>query len=82
MKHLILAGVAVVVAIAVSLILSIWGSHGPLGTLAVYLGYPGGFANWKLNPGRTSYTLTAAVNGVCCFACLELLLAIKSRRTS
>jgi len=79
MSHAVVLTIAVLAALGVTLILATWGAHGVQGSLAIYMGYPGGFANWKLNPGRVSYILITAVNGLAYFACLELLLAMKRR---
>jgi hypothetical protein len=75
--HILLGSVAAILAIPVSLVLATHGSHGKLGLIAIWVGYPGGFANWKLNPPRVSYGLITAVNWFAYFVLLEASLAVK-----
>jgi hypothetical protein len=75
--HILLASVAAALAIPVSLVLATYGSHGTLGLIAIWVGYPGGFANWKLNPLHVSYGLITAVNWLTYFVVLEAWLRVK-----
>ena len=80
MKHFVCGLAAALASIGIVLILSTVGAHGAVGALAVYAGYPGGFINWRVNPGRVSYVLIGAVNAAVYFAGLELLAPLSSRR--
>jgi len=60
--HILLGGATGILALLVSFLLATYGSDGTLGLIAVWIGYPGGFANWKLNPPHVSYALITAVN--------------------
>jgi hypothetical protein len=71
--------ISILAAILISLLLSTFGAHGVLGWIAVYIGYVGGVANWKLNPGRVSYTFIAVVNAVVYFLILEAAFTAKRR---
>jgi hypothetical protein len=55
MKHIAIAGIAALVAAVVSLVLATYGAHDLPGLFAVMVGYPGAFANWRLEPGGPSY---------------------------
>jgi len=68
MKHVAYLAASILGALGVSLILATFGAHGLLGFLAVYAGYPGGFVNWKANPGHMSYFLISAVNAAVYFS--------------
>ncbi len=71
--------VLVTVAIAMTFLLSTYGAHGVQGLIAVYGGYPGGFVNWRLNPGRVNYALITVVNWLTYFAVAEVVSAIFKR---
>jgi hypothetical protein len=79
LRHVIAAAAAALLAVVISILLSIYGSHGLQGGLAVTLGYPGGFVNWRLNPGRVSYGLITCVNWLIYFGFFEAMLAAKRR---
>jgi hypothetical protein len=79
MKHVIRVTIAAILAIAVSFGLATFGAHGTNGLIAVWIGYPGGIANQKLNPGRLSYGLITAANWLVYFTLLEALLTLKRR---
>jgi hypothetical protein len=68
---------AAILAVVISILLSIYGAHGTQGALAVTVGYPGGFVNWRFNPGRVSYGLITSVNWLIYFGLFEALLAVK-----
>ena len=72
MRHIWYLIAAALASGAVSVMLSVFGAHGTVGFVAVYVGYCGGFVNWKVNPGGFSYLLITAVNGAVYFAILEL----------
>jgi hypothetical protein len=79
MKHIISASLAAILAIAGSFVLATFGSHGTYGLIAIWIGYPGGVTNWKLNPGRVSYGLITGVNWLVYFVLLEVFFAMKRR---
>ena len=80
MKHISYLVASVIVALGVSLVLSIFGAHGLLGAFAVYAGYCGGFVNWHTNPGRISYVLITAVNASVYWCALEIVGVLIGRR--
>jgi hypothetical protein len=71
---------AIVVAVGISLILATFGAHGLLGSIAVYAGFPGGFVNWKANPGQVSYVVITAVNTAVYLGLFEALGLLIGRR--
>ena len=81
-KDVVCLLVAALASLAVCLMLSAYGAQGRLGFFAVYAGYPGGFINWKLNPGRVSYALIALVNTGVYFGILEVLALLVAKRPS
>ena len=82
MKHLTYLGTSVIAATVVSLLLSTYGSHGLLGFVAVYAGYPGGLVNWKLNQGSVSYVLITVVNAIVYLAVCEITAVLMRYRRS
>lgn len=82
MKHVSYLIAATVGAVGVSLVLATFGAHGLLGSVAVYAGLPGGFVNWKANPGRVSYAVITAVNTAVYLVLFEVLGLILRRRRS
>ncbi len=79
MKHAVIAAATACLAIAITLLMSTYGTHGVQGWIAAYGGYPGGFANWRLNPGRVNYTLITGVNWLIYFAIAEAISAAFGR---
>ena len=79
-KHVIYFVAAAVGALAVSVILATFGAHGRLGAVAVYTGLPGGFVNWKANPGGVSYVLITIVNTAVYLTIFEVLGLVIYRR--
>jgi hypothetical protein len=79
MRHGVIAAITGALAIAITFLLSTYGAHGVRGFIAVYAGYPGGFVNWRLNPGRVSYPLITLVNWLTYFAAAEVLSAVLRR---
>jgi hypothetical protein len=77
--HILMAVAAAALAASVSLVLATYGAQGTLGFIAVWIGYPGGFVNWKLNSPHVSYALMTAVNWSAYFAFIEAAIAIKRR---
>jgi hypothetical protein len=82
MKHVVCVVAAALASLGITLILSTLGTHGPLGSFAVYAGYPGGFINWRANPGRVSYLLIGVVNAAVYFGILEVLGLLGHSRDS
>ena len=79
MRHAAISASTACLAIAITLLLSTYGVHGVQGLIAVYGGYPGGFVNWRFNPGRVSYLLITVVNWLTYFAVAEVLSALLRR---
>jgi hypothetical protein len=79
MRHVAIAATTAFLAIAITVFLSIYGAHGVQGVVATYMGYPGGFVNWRVNPGRVSYLLITTVNWVTYFALAEVWLGVCRR---
>lgn len=79
MKHGAMAAITFCLAIAITFRMSTYGADGVLGFIAVYGGYPGGFVNWRLNPGHVSYLLITAINWLIYFAIAEALFTVLSR---
>lgn len=79
MRHAAIVATTACLAVAITLILSTYGAHGVGGWIAVYGGYPGGFVNWRLNPGRVNYALITVVNWLTYFAVVEVLSAFLKR---
>ena len=75
MRHLVIAAVTACLALAITLLLSTYGADRVQGWIAVYGGSPGGFVNWRLNPGRESYQLITVVNWLTYFAIAEVISA-------
>lgn len=80
MKHVFYLVAATIGAFGVSLILATFGAHGLLGSVAVYAGLPGGFVNWKTNPGHVSYVVITAVNTAVYLGLFEVLGFLIGRR--
>ena len=74
-----MAVAAAALATSVSLVLATYGAQEPLGFIAVWIGYPGGLVNWKLNSPHISYALITAVNRCAYFGFIEVAIAIKRR---
>ncbi len=79
MKHAVIGAATACLAIAITLLMSTYGAHGVQGWIASYGGYPGGLVNWRLNPGRVSYTLITGVNWLSYFAIAEAMSAVLER---
>jgi hypothetical protein len=75
------AVISILTAIGISLVLSTFGTHGPLGAFSVYAGFPGGFVNWKANHGHISYLLITIVNAVFYLGVFELIAVVIQRRS-
>lgn len=75
-RHVTYLGISILAALAVSLLLSVYGAHGLSGAFALYAGYCGGFVNWKLNQGRVSYALITGVNAIVYFAVCEIAAVV------
>jgi len=75
--HVTIAVAAAMGAIAVSFWLGTFGAEGMSGFFAVWLGFAGGLASWKLAPNGVNYWLTTASNWLVYVLLLEALLATK-----
>ncbi len=78
-QHLTIAGTAAIVATVISFVLATYGTHGAAGFIATWLGFPGGFASWKLTHNGVSYSLMTAVNWLSYCLLLEMSMALKHR---
>jgi hypothetical protein len=79
MRHGVIAAITGALAIAITFLVSMYGAHGVRGFIAVYIGYPGGLVNWRLNTGRVSLPLITLVNWLTYFAAAEVLSAVLRR---
>lgn len=76
MRDAAIAAMTACLALAITFLLSTYGAHGVQGWIAVYVGYPGGFVNWRFNSGRMSYTLITVVNWITYFGIAEVIFVV------
>lgn len=81
MKHAAIAAATAFLAIVITMLLSTYGGDGLRGAIAVYGGYPGGFVNWRFNPGRVNYTLITVLNWSTYFVIAESIAAVLGRHS-
>ncbi len=80
MKHILLGGVAVLVATAITVSLHFYGAHDLQGVVAAIAGYPGLLANG--NYVRLNELLSTLVNWLFYFMIFEGIAALRHRLSS